>query len=322
MLVHIVVVLVGGAVVWRAGTTLSRDADALAETTALGRAFLGVVLLGVATSLPEIATTVTAGVLGNPQLATGNLMGGVAMQMVVLVLADALAPGPPLMSHVHRRVVTVQHVSLLLLLALAVAGMLLPDPVSVASVGLWPAVLVVVFVLTLVVVRRVQPPSDSDDPGDRPARPPWWRFAVAAAALLVAGWAIARSADALAQSGPLDATFLGAALVAGATTLPEVSTVVGAVRARAYDMAVSNILGTNGIEVALLAVADASYREGVLLASATSNDVLLTVLAFAVTAIYLVSVRRRPQRTVVGLGWSSVAVVVVYLSGMTAVALL
>lgn len=320
MLLHVLVLVVGAAVVWRAGTALSRDADQLAAATSLGRAFIGVVVLGVATSLPEIATTTTAGVLGNPRLVTGNLMGGVALQVVVLVIADALTPGRPLMSLVSRRALAVQHVAVLLLLGLAVGGMLLPDPVAVAGVGLWPAVLVVVFAVTLVVVRRVSP--QQEHPGERPERPPLWRFAAAGAAILVAGWAIARSADELARTGPLNATFIGAALVAAATSLPEVSTVVGAVRARSYDLAVANIAGTNGLEVALLAVGDLAYREGPLLAQAALPDVLLGLLAALLTAIYLVEVLLRPRRTVVGVGYGSAAVVATYLIGISAIGVL
>ena len=320
MLLHVVVLAVGAAVVWRAGTTLSRDADQLAAATRLGRAFIGVVVLGFATSLPEIATTVTASALGNPRLATGNLLGGVALQMVVLVLADALARDQPLMSLVTRRVTVVQHLALLVLLAVAVAGMLLPEPLAVAGVGFWTGLLVVLFVLSLAVVRRVQPQRE-ESVEDRPARPPTWRFAVAGGAILVAGWAIARSADELSRTGPLDATFLGAVLVALATSLPEISTVVGAARARSYDLAVSNILGTNGIEVALLAVADAGYRQGPLLSQAAPADVLLAVVAAVLTALYLASALVRPRRSVAGLGPSSLAVLAVYLLGLAAVAL-
>jgi cation:H+ antiporter len=82
------------------------------------------VLLGVATSLPEIATTVTAGILGNAGLATGNLMGGVALQIVVLAGADAFASRRPLTVSIVEPVLLLQHVTLLLL-ALAVAGMAL-----------------------------------------------------------------------------------------------------------------------------------------------------------------------------------------------------
>lgn len=84
----LLVLVAAGAVVWWAGTKLSYDADAVAATTGLGRVFVGAMLLGVATSLPEVAATVTAGLLRNPELATGNLLGGVALQVTILAVAD------------------------------------------------------------------------------------------------------------------------------------------------------------------------------------------------------------------------------------------
>lgn len=59
------------ACVWFAGVALTTFADVIAERTNLGRALIGVLLLGLATSLPEIATTATASASGNAALA-GN----------------------------------------------------------------------------------------------------------------------------------------------------------------------------------------------------------------------------------------------------------
>jgi cation:H+ antiporter len=137
--------LVAGVVVWRAGTSLSRDADALAGSTPLARAFVEVVLLGVATSLPEIATTVTAELLDNAQLATGNLMGGVALQIVVLAIADFFASRRSLTLRIDDPTLLVQHVVLLLLLTLTLAGMAAGEPFSVLGVGVWPVALAAVY---------------------------------------------------------------------------------------------------------------------------------------------------------------------------------
>ena len=52
-----------GVVVWLAGTKLARLADAISRQTKLTHVLAGALLLGIATSLPEIATTVTAGAL-------------------------------------------------------------------------------------------------------------------------------------------------------------------------------------------------------------------------------------------------------------------
>jgi cation:H+ antiporter len=83
-------IFAGAAVcVWLAGTRLAVYADAIAAHTGLTRAFLGMVLLGVGTSLPEIATTASGAWIGNARLVTANLFGGVALQVAVLAIVDA-----------------------------------------------------------------------------------------------------------------------------------------------------------------------------------------------------------------------------------------
>lgn len=51
------------------------------------------IFLGIATSLPEIATTVTGAQMGSASLVAGNLFGGVARQIAVLAIADVVAVG-------------------------------------------------------------------------------------------------------------------------------------------------------------------------------------------------------------------------------------
>ena len=335
MLTSLLLALVAGVVVWRAGTSLSRDADALAGTTPLARAFVGVVLLGVATSLPEIATTVTAGFLDNAQLATGNLMGGVALQIVVLAVADFVASRRSLTLRVDDPTLLVQHVVLLLLLTLTIAGMAVGEPFPLLGVGIWPVVLAAVYAGGLLLVyrgagatrwaavgasRRMADASDEED-DDTAERPPLWRIALNSSLILVAGYVLARSGDELAQTGPLNATFVGAVVVAVATSLPELSTVTGSIRAGAYDMAVSNIVGTNCLEVALLLLADVALRSGPILGLATPSDVFLAALAAVLTCLYLGGLLLRHDRTLGRAGYDSVAVVAVYLLGIVVLSL-
>ena len=54
---------------------LTRSADIIATKTGWGRIWVGALLLGIATSLPELATAAAAAHMGAPNLATGNVFG-------------------------------------------------------------------------------------------------------------------------------------------------------------------------------------------------------------------------------------------------------
>ena len=88
---------VGAGLTWRAGVELARTTDALDARLHLGEEIGGIVLLAIAGSLPELAITVSAAAQGNLDLAAGNLIGGIAVQTMVLVLCDfAVGPERPL----------------------------------------------------------------------------------------------------------------------------------------------------------------------------------------------------------------------------------
>src|SRR4029079_8579869 len=80
------------------GHQLSDQTDVLSERPHLGPALGGLILLAIATNLPEIAIVVSASVAGQTEVAVGNILGGIAIQTVVLCVLDAFGPqgGGPL----------------------------------------------------------------------------------------------------------------------------------------------------------------------------------------------------------------------------------
>src|SRR5213592_3890171 len=89
--VALVLIFVGAAVaVWVAGVQLSNQTDVLATRLHLGSALGGLILLAIATNLPEIAITVSAALSNNLGVAVGNILGGIGIQTVVLVVLDAV----------------------------------------------------------------------------------------------------------------------------------------------------------------------------------------------------------------------------------------
>lgn len=67
--------LAASAMVVAAGPRMVTVADRLADVTGLGEAFVGAVLVGVVTSLPDLFATVTPALRGLPELAVGAAWG-------------------------------------------------------------------------------------------------------------------------------------------------------------------------------------------------------------------------------------------------------
>jgi cation:H+ antiporter len=331
-----VIFVVAAAFVWWAGTNISRYADTLSDRLNLGKAFVGLLFLALATETPEIATTVTATARGNPSLALNNIFGGVVMQTAILAVVDLALIKGALTFFVPRPVLLLQGMLLVFLLSLVTAAIVVGEKLFLGGIGLWTAVLFGAYVVVLYLSQQYEgheqwEPSDdqeevrqeeaSKEPErkkleeEQQKRSTWQLgllFLGGTAVILAAGFVLARVAEALAEQTGLGTSFIGGTLLAASTSLPEVSTTIMAVRLGNYQMAVSNIFGSNSIMVALLFLSDVFYREGPILNAAGNPALFMTTMGTAVTAIYLVGMVERRNNTFLRMGYDSVVVLVLY----------
>src|SRR3954468_25003374 len=121
--------LAAGAVVWIAGIYVSKTTDVLSSRFGLGEALGGAILLAIVTNLPEIAITASGALRNQLDIATGNILGGVAIQTVVLVLLDAAGMGKraPLIGHAASLDLVLEALLVIVMLAITVAAHQLPD---------------------------------------------------------------------------------------------------------------------------------------------------------------------------------------------------
>src|SRR5690606_20334244 len=122
-------VLVAGA-----GVEVARSGDELAERAGLSRLFVGMLLVALVTSLPEVVTDVSAAVGDAPDLAVGDLFGSSMANMAILAVIDLLHRQRvwPNVEIGHARVASVA----IALTALAALGVLTPPGISVGWVGI------------------------------------------------------------------------------------------------------------------------------------------------------------------------------------------
>jgi cation:H+ antiporter len=140
-------------------------------------------------------------------------------------------------------------------------------------------------------------------------------FAVAGAATLGAGVVLERSGERIATHVGLSGVVFGATLLAGATSLPELSTGIRSVRLGDYQLAVSDIFGGNAFLPVLFLLASLLSGSAVL-PQAQPTDIYLTGLAIVLTVVYAWGLIMRPDRQVSRMGIASLVVLILYLAGI------
>ena len=337
----IAVFVAAAAVIWVAGVQLSDQTDVLATRLHLGSALGGLVLLAVATNLPEIAITVSAALSGSLDVAVGNILGGIAIQTVVLVVLDVFGVrgSRPLTYRAASLVLVLEGALVIAVLAVVIAGSQLPASLVIGRVGPASVLIAVLWVVGLLLVQRAarslpwhesgNAPDGQQEPrghsqqkteqqatrqGTSTARSALV-FGVAALLTLVAGVVLERSGDAIAGRVGLTGVLFGATVLAAATSLPEVSTGLTSVRNGDDQLAVSDIFGGNAFLPVLFLVASLMSGTAVL-PQAHDTDIYLTALAILLTLIYMAGLVFRPGRRIARMGVDSLAVLVLYAVGV------
>ena len=335
----LLIFLAASAATWMAGVALSKTTDALDTRLGLGDELGGLILLSIAGSLPELAITISAAASGNLSLAAGNLIGGIAIQTMVLLICDfAVGPSRPLTYLVGALTPVLEGLLVIMVVAGVELGALLKEStaiggrVSPASLGI-----VVVWVVGLYVINRArkEPRWSVSMPGSHPGRHRRTQphpeqphpyagastarvalvFGAACAVTLVAGVLLEKTGNSLADRINVNGVIFGATVLAAATALPEISSGIAAVRLGDHALAIGDIFGGNAFQVCLFLVADLVAGKPVLPSSGHLNA-WLAALGVALTAVYGFGVVGRPQRTHGRLGPDSLLALTVFSLGI------
>ena len=335
LVVNLALLAAAAAAIWFAGTRIAQYADAISEKTGLGQALLGLLLLAGVTSLPEIGVTVSAAWAGDTKLAVNNLFGSIAMQVAILAVIDFAIGRRALTSVIPTPGVMVQGALNVLLLSIAAGGILAGD-VGFLGIGVWSWACLAGYVASVWLLsqaqgrrpwvayrngRPVHRPASASKTKDKQIKRQDMKTLVAkiagaAAIILVAGTVLSQTGSAIAEQTGIGSSFVGFVLIAITTSLPELSSALSAARLGLFTMAISDILGTNLINVGLVFVVDAVAAGEPVLNSAGRFAAFGAILSIAVTALYVTGLAERRDRTVWRFGIDSVAVMFVYCIGI------
>ena len=312
------------AVICYAGYYLSRYGDIIAEKTGMSASWVGLILLATATSLPELATGISAVTAANaPNIAVGNVLGATVFNLAFLVILDALYRKESLYTRAAQGHILSAALGILLI---AFAGFsLLLDQAGVSPalghIGLYTPLLVLIYLAAMRAVYQHERQTLVEFTEAAAFRYPgitmrraWVGYFTAALAIIAAGTWLPFIAKDLAQIMGWGQSFVGTLLVAAITTAPEAAVTLSALRIGAVDMAIANLLGSNLFNIVLLAIDDMFYTPGPLLAAVSSSHAITALTAVMMSALVIVGLIYRPRgRILLGVTWISMGLFLLYL---------
>ena len=332
---------VSGVVIWFTGIKLTETADILSTHFGLGEALGGLILLAIVTNLPEIAITISAALQHNMDLAIGNILGGIALQTVVLVVLDVFGLGKkdPLTYRAASLILVLEGLMVITVLTLVVVGNQFGPTVIYMGISPVDLLIFLVWILGIYMIGKARtslpwhqlgalPNSQNEERGHSKKKKYDLAiikgtgivtvilvFALCSLLTLIAGVGLEVSGNAIAKQIGMTGVLFGATILAAATSLPEVSTGIASIKLKDYQMAMSDIFGGNAFLPVLFLVATVISGKSVL-PQAHKTDIYLTALAILLTIIYICGLIFRPRKQILLMGVDSFLVLIVYIIGL------
>jgi len=328
--------VVSAVLIIGAGTKLTKSANTLSSAMGLG-SWAGILLLPLATSLPEVVTSMRAVMINAPDLAAGNLFGSNLFNVAIIAVVDLIQGKGPIFSYVKREHTRAAFLSIILI---GVAGsgiiysfpLLIGNNIGLDTILLMGGYLLIALLLTLIEKKDNTLPliteaaysegkalKKDQDLFLTPTRRAVLTFVAASAVILIAGVALTDAADTIALKTGLGKTFVGSIMLALATSLPEVVTTSTAARMGKLDMAVGNIFGANIFNMFILSAISILYFPGSLLQAVNTSHILTIAMVVVLTSVAMIGFTEKAKRSI---GWFSIYAIIILIGYLIAVTVL
>lgn len=292
-----------------AAIELSNKADVLSGKTSLGGLLVGTVLLGGATSLPEVTTSLSSVLIENPDIAIGNMLGSNMFNLFIIACFDVYYRKNRLLQQANKGHLYTAGLGLILTTMTLIALIRKLDYV-VLGMGIDSLLIAIVYGTGMYVISRISeglpdnqlmaPEFDEKVIGNSKSKKPTTTirkalitFFLAAVAIMIAGTLLSISGDIIAEKTGLGSTFIGSFLMAATTSLPEAVAVFVALRLRNINIAIGSILGSNIFNMLILMGTDIVYRQGPILSNVAHSHEITATTVTVLSVLVMISLMRK-----------------------------
>lgn len=299
------------------GYKLSKLGDEISSITGLGRNLIGLILLASVTSLPELTTGISAvTVADNPNLAIGDIMGSCCFNLAAVVVLDVFYTK----GSVYSRS-TQSHILMCILgmTLIAFTGFMLAlkssSYVYFRNMSLYTFIIPFLYFFSIYVIykfeKEVEKPEEKKE-GNLTSVV--MKFFFCSVVIVVCGIYLAKTAEKIIHVMDWNAAFVGTLFLAMATSLPEISVTISALRMNAAELAFSNLLGSNIFNFLILGVDDIAFKKGPLLKYADSSHVITAFSCLMMTSLVALALLKPPQTKILNtISGLSILIIFIYI---------
>lgn len=294
---NVLLLVVGFAALVKGADFFVDGASALAKIFKVSGVIIGLTVISMGTSLPELAVSTSAALRGSNEIALSNVVGSNIFNLLVVLGVCAVIHAVPVDRVIIRRDFPIS--ILIAVLVFAVTGV--PSIVSgklpaltmsdnagmvYRALGLTLLVLFASYICYLIYDAKKHPTEEEEI-----KTMPLWKCAlliiVGIALIIAGGQAVVKSAVYIAQTFGMTETLIGLTVVALGTSLPELVTSIVAARKGEVEMAVGNVVGSNIFNILFILGVSSSIHP-VAVNTASVYDMMILIAVSVMTWIFAI----------------------------------
>ena len=248
-----VLLLLGGlALIVFGADWLVDGASGIARRFGLSEFVIGLTIVGMGTSAPEMVVSFIGAIQGNADIATGNVVGSNIMNTLLILGVTALILPMVITPSNWKRDIPMNILITVLLIVLGLEFTLFHFGVN--GLSRWDGgILIALFIGYMILSFKGNKPDEEDSPAKQ--RSIWMcllLIAAGIAGLAFGGELFVNNATELAREMGVSDKFIAITILAGGTSMPELATCVVAAAKKKGQLALGNIIGSNVFNILLI----------------------------------------------------------------------
>ncbi|SFC37034.1 calcium/sodium antiporter [Butyrivibrio sp. YAB3001] len=306
MILNLLLLIVGFVALVKGADYFVDGSASLAKVFRVPSLIIGLTIVALGTSAPELAVSTTAALQGSNEIALSNVVGSNMFNLLVVLGACALFCTVPGNEDIFKRdfpfsIIVTVFVLICTLSSVVFSGNVFAHNMAdeAGVIGRLEAVVLIVafvgYILWLIKAAKKNKTEESDEK----LMPVWKCFlfiVLGLVAIVAGGQAVVYSAKEIARFFGMSETLIGLTVVAFGTSLPELVTSVVAARKNETGLAVGNVIGSNIFNLMLI-LGVSSFLHPVTVNFASFFDLIVLIFMSVITYVFLVSKKElnRPE---------------------------